>query len=410
MKTIMILCLLPDGRAEMALAQARDLGYRTVFCGEGDCESVRALADECLTHAWDDTEGFVAIARARSIDGVVGLCDKATVPAAKIAEALSLPGNPPESVEVLLSKSGFRDLQRRAGLFCPQSRLLATPPATTAEAAKVVEGLTFPLIVKPLLCSSSFGQTVLGDPEGLVAACEEASAHSRNGTVCVEEYIKTDSLRMLECDVFMMDGAYVWDGVRDSWRVVDAPLKPRYDVYPACLTPREKREFQSAVSAALVAAGARLGEFNVEGFFAPDGRFFIVEINPRQAGFYNPQHIELHCGVNLTKLLLTTAVGDASYFEELKSFKRCQRHLLSYSVFSDRDGPLDYVHIDPSLLPRLRAYDSLKKDKRGDWVLSNQTAAWPIAQVAFEFDTAEELEEARAHISQLVRVVLQERF
>ena len=248
---------------------------------------------------------------------------------------------------------------------------------------------------------------MLQSPEGLLEAIREASSHSRNGTVCVEEYIETDSLRMLECDVFVMDGEYVWDGTRDSWRVTDAPLKPRYDVYPACLTPDEEREFQSAVSTALTAAGARIGEFNIEGFFTPEGRFFIVGINPRQAGFYNPQHIELYCGVNLTRLLLTTAVGDTGYLEELGNFKRYRRNILSYSVFSDREGALDYVYIDPSMLPRLRAYHSLKRDKRGDWVLSNQTAAWPIAQVAFEFETPEELEDARARIAELVYVVLQ---
>ena len=407
MKTIMILCLLPDGRAEMALAEARDLGYRTVFCSEGDCQSVSALADECITLSWDNTDALIAAAQERRIDGVVGLCDKAAVPAARVAEALLLPGNPPQAIETLLSKSAFRDLQRRAGLFCPRSLFMADAPATEEAAAEAVAGLRFPLIVKPLLCSSSFGQTVLGGPDGLVAAIQEASAHSRNGTVCVEEYIETDSLRMLECDVFALDGEYVWDGMRDSWRVEDAPLKPRYDVYPACLTPREKSEFKNAVSTALTAAGARIGEFNIEGFFVPNGRFFIVEINPRQAGFYNPQHIELYCGVNLTKLLLTTTVGDASYFQELKGFERRRRNLLSYSVFSDRDGILDFVYIDPSMLPRLRAYHSLKRDKRGDWVLGNQTAAWPIAQVAFEFPTSEELEEARAQIAQLVHVVLQ---
>lgn len=407
MKTIMILCLLPDGRAEMALREARGLGYCTVFCSEGDCQSVRALADKCLTLDFNDAEALLAAARDHKVDGVVGLCDKATVPAATIAEALSLPGNPPDAVEVLLSKSAFRDLQRREGLFCPLSRLIAEPPATVGKAKEAVAGLRYPLIVKPLLCSSSFGQTVLRDSEGLLAAFLEASAHSRNGTVCVEEYIETDSLRMLESDVFLLDGEYVWDGTRESWRVVDAPLKPRYDVYPAHLNPDEEREFHHAVSTALAAAGAKLGEFNIEGFFTPQKRFFIVEINPRQAGFYNPQHIELHCGVNLTKLLLTTAVGDTSYFEELRHFERCRKNILSYSVFSDRDGVLDYVYIDPSLLPHLRAYHSLKRDKRGDWVLSNHTAAWPIAQVAFEFETSEELEEARAHIAQLVRVVLQ---
>jgi hypothetical protein len=103
--------------------------------------------------------------------------------------------------------------------------------------------LRFPLIVKPELCSSSFGQTVVNDMEELKAAFSEASANSRNGSVCVEEFIEHKSLRARELDVFLLGDEIIWDGLRDSYRVEKAPLRPIYDVYPAELTEEEAINF-----------------------------------------------------------------------------------------------------------------------------------------------------------------------
>ena len=402
MKTLMVLSLAEDGRPEMCLREAAALGYRRVFCGDKANERILRLADVCYETDWNDTEQLIRIAEKEKIDGVVALCDPAVLPAARTAAALGLPGNTVESLEVLLSKNSFRALQDRAGLFCPRHAVFQS----FEEIGEALAAFRYPLIVKPLLASSSFGQTVLESAIGLKEAFAAAARVSRNGEVCIEEYIKPRSMRSVEADVFVVDGTILWEGMRDCWHLESAPLRPLYDVYPAHVTEDEQKLFQGEVSGALRAAGVRLGEFNVEGFFNEAGIFLIVEINPRQAGYFNPQHIELSCGVNLTKLLVTTAVGDMEYYDSLAGLKRTANNILSYSVFSRAEGDLDYVYIDPLLLTHLKSFDSLYRLKKGDHVKDNLTAKWPIGQAAFAFDTAEELEEARKHIEELVRVVL----
>ena len=402
MKTLMILCTIPDGRLEMCIKEAAALSYRCVFCGEEIDERIRGMADACYMSDWNDTEELIHIARQENISGIIGLCDPAMIPAAKVAAALGLPGNSPESMAVLLSKNEFRTLQDSAGLFSPRHAVFRN----FREIGDALGAFQYPMIVKPLLCSSSFGQTVLENGDGLAEAFATASKLSRNGAVCVEEYIQPRSLCTVEADVFVVDEDILWEGFRDNWRLESAPLRPLYDVYPAHMTKEEKEEFKKEVSGALKAAGVRLGQYNVEGFFNEAGRFFIVEINPRPAGYYNPQHIELSSGVNLTKLLVSTAVGDRQYYESLKGFKRTDRNVLSYSVFSREEGNLDYVYIDPLLLTHLKSFDSLYRLKRGDHVKDNLTAKWPIGQAAFVFDTAEELKKARERIEELVRVIL----
>ena len=155
-------------------------------------------------------------------------------------------------------------------------------------------------------------------------------------------------------------------------------------------------------------AGARIGEYNVEGFFTGEGRFFIVEINPRRAVHYNPQDIQLYCGVNLTKLLITTACEDLSYWEALKSFPRTRRNILSYSVFSFESGILDHIHIEETLKPKLRNHRYLHGQKPDDPVSDIFHALRPISKAVFEFDSADELEEVRSRIEDLVYPVLKD--
>ncbi len=154
------------------------------------------------------------------------------------------------------------------------------------------------------------------------------------------------------------------------------------------------------------ASGSAIGEYNIEGFFTPEGRFFIVEINPRQAGHYNPQDIQDYCGVNLTRLLITTAVGDLSYYEELKHFQRAHNNILSYSVFSFKDGVPDHIHIDDNLSSGIIHYRYLHGQKEGDRVQEIVSAIRPIAKIVFQFETENELESIREKIPELVYAVL----
>ena len=180
MKTLMVMCLAEDGRPEMCLREAAALGYRCVFCGDKANERIRGLADVCYEADWNDTEGLIRIGEKEKIDGVVALCDPAVLPAARVAAALGLPGNTTESLEVLLSKNRFRSLQESAGLFCPKHAVFQK----FEEIGEALTAFRYPLIVKPLLASSSFGQTVLESETGLAEAFAAAAKVSRNGEVC----------------------------------------------------------------------------------------------------------------------------------------------------------------------------------------------------------------------------------
>ena len=406
MKTLMILSTVPDERLEMVLKEAEAAGYETLLCARpGDSED-GVSADRIVQADWDDAEQLVRIAAAGNIDGVIGVCDPAVIPAAKVAEALRLPGNPVASVEKLLSKNAFRTLQEQSGVFYPKHAVVTGPE----EMKEACRDFRLPVIVKPMLSSSSHGMTTLSDMKEADRAFREASQTSRNGSVCVEECIENPSLRVVESDLFVMGEEILWDGIRYCYRLPQAPLRPVYDVYPAALSEQEEAEYKRAVSAVLRKAGVRIGDFDVEGFFTPEKRFFIIEINPRPAGHYTPQTVQFFTGINLAKLLVTTAVGDTAYYEEVKNSKREQRwhYLLDHSVFSEKDGLFREIHMDENIRKHLKVTRYLHGQKEGDRVKNIIDAVRPIAVMIFTFDTREELEYARAHITELVYPVVQE--
>ena len=210
-KTIMVISSSIDGRLLTAVETARELGIRTVACVRKGDDGPAANADRYYTADGDETDRLLEIAKKEKIDGVLGVWDRSALSAAVIAEELGLPGNRPECVKSLLEKGRFRRLQKEAGVFSPGYFETDTGKGLTEKCA----GLHFPIIMKPVLCSSSFGQTVLYDEKELIPAFEKAVSYSGNGAVIIEEYIGNDSLRILETDVFL-----VGDDILDRKSVV----------------------------------------------------------------------------------------------------------------------------------------------------------------------------------------------
>ena len=402
-KKIMIMSSSLDGRLLTAVETANKLGVRTVACVRREDDITASGADVCYAVNGDETDKLLEIAKKEKIDGILGVWDRTVLSASIIAEELGLPGNSPDSVKRLLEKDQFRRLQSQTGVFYPNYFETALRDGLEEKCQR----LRFPVIVKPVLCSSSFGQTILRNPCDIVSAFETASAYSRNGVVCVEEYIEhEDNLRILEAEVFLVGDTILWDGLCWCSRFQEAPLRPVLVTYPVSLSTEQDREFKSTVEKVLLASGVSIGEFDIEGFFTKEGRFFIIEINPRPAGYYCQQDVQLFCGVDFTKLLVTTALGDMSYYNELKGFERQRRYILSYAVFSFFPGIFDHVYIDPSIKKSLLIFRAFPGGEPGAYIEDIHADNRPVGTAVFGFSSEEELKYAEENIRELVYVVL----
>lgn len=405
MPTKSILIIGAGGAQVPLIKAARREGYRAVVCDWDRRAPGAGLADDFRCVSTKNGEELLRVARERRVDGVVANSEYAMCDVARIAACQGLVGNPVESIASLSSKAGFRALQRQAGLLAPQLVCGDDPSRLVAEAA----ALTFPVVVKPDQCSGSRGTTVVRDPADRVAlgcAVSACIGLSRNGFAVVEEYVLMTSRATIEGEVFVNGSAVLWDGLFLTVRGRRAPHIPATYVFPLEGDGRLVAAVRDALRTALAAAGVRHGEYNVEAYVTASGEPFVIEINPRQGGNDLPRYVREHCGVDLTRLLVTTSVGDDYYWDVIAGTERSERRIVHHMLYPDRDGRFAGLRVADSLAGHL--YRSELFVREGDLVHRAVDGSDAIGYVDFECDNAREQLDAAFGMDRLAHIELEE--
>ena len=379
-KRIMILGV---GEAQLNLiAEAKKLGYYIVICDMRAESEGAKLADSFYAVNYMDRDAILEAAKKEHIDGVISNSEAA----------------------ILLSKSRFRDLQRKAGVYAPEHFVSDSADEIVAFA----KTMRYPVIVKPSESSGTRGTTRIDafDESAIRKAFAECQEWSRENQVAIEEYVVMSSLRVNDIELFVQDGEILWDGWFWQDRAEDAPMLPRTEIYPMGLADTEREKIRDTVEKIMRAAKIRHGEYNAETYFTPEGEVFVIEINPRQAGNHIPQLVEEHTGINLTKLLVSTAVGDLSYYNELKAYPRQCNYITMQIVFSKQTGVFRELYIDPEIKPFVKWI--IQEAKPGDKVVKGRNAAEAVAFVDLQFDSYETQHRFTDDIEKYIRAVTDE--
>ncbi len=154
---------------------ARALGIELVFATDR-CHALedpwRDGAIAIRFHEEDAAvETVVAAAARRPVHGILAVGDRPVVLAARIAEALGLPGNPPNAARATANKRLAREMLARAGLRVPE--FLAS--STRADVLPLAVRLQYPVVLKPVALSGSRGVIRADTPTQLVAAFQRIS-------------------------------------------------------------------------------------------------------------------------------------------------------------------------------------------------------------------------------------------
>jgi biotin carboxylase len=124
-------------------------------------------------HEEDASLTAILAAAARTpLDGVLALGDRPVTLAARVADALRLPGNPPDAAGASRDKATMRQRFGAAGLEVPW---YANLPAG-AQLAAIEHAVRYPCVVKPLALSGSRGVIRADTRAGLSAAIERVRA------------------------------------------------------------------------------------------------------------------------------------------------------------------------------------------------------------------------------------------
>ena len=388
MKRIMII---GAGKVQVPLIEAAGKeGYFTVVCDlNPDAPGVR-LADEYCKISTKDKAGLYRTAKEKKIDGIVANSEYAMLDVAYIANELGLVGNPEDAIKVLSSKSTFRALQARTGLFAPR-------PVRMGEQ-------TFPVIIKPDMSSGTRGTTVVlewnDEAEAAMQACSDMS---RNGKAVIEEYMPISPETVIEGEIFIHNGQILWDGLFRSIRSKNAPMIPMTYVFP--LREEKEKALRHALEKVFRAAGVVHGEYNIEACLVKD-QPFIIEINPRQGGNDLPRYVQKHCGIDYYKLLVTTSTGDDSYWESLTEYERQNNRITHHMLYPREHGRFRGVRI----AEEIKGYISRTQVNvtAGDVIEAAQCGSSSIGYVDLAFADSEEQIEISGRLEDLIRIEVDE--
>ena len=337
MKRILFLGAAPSQIPPIIYAKSQ--GHYVITCDYLPENPGHKLADEYHNVSTTDKETVLQLARNLRIDGIVAYAsDPAAPTAAYVAEIMGLPGNPYESVLTLARKDLFRTFLKENGFNVPKSESFYNLEDATIWLNKI----GVPAFIKPVDSSGSKGITEITHKDQLKDAFEHALDFSREKKVVVEEKILKQGYQVAG-DGFVVDGKlvfYCW--ADEHFDKLCNGLVPIGQTFPTSHNKALLQEAFKGTQHLLDLLKMKTGALNFDFLFSQDGKFYFLELGPRNGGCLIPEVINYATDVDLIKATVDAALGiDCSYIkqEPVKGFWS------SYMVHSLQNGIFEKVEI-----------------------------------------------------------------
>ena len=384
--------LLLGGSAQqiVAIQTAKRHGFYTVLCDYLPDNPGQYEADRFYLVSTTDKDAVLKVAQEEHIDGVLAYAsDPAAPTAAYVAERLSLPTNPYESVETLCNKDKFRAFLKENGFSTPQAKAYCDKNAD-------ISGFRLPVIVKPVDSSGSKGATVLNSWDRLDEALEFAFSYSRTRRIIIEEFIEKKHPYLIGGDIFVYGGKVVLWGLMNCHRDSGVnPLVPVGKSYPLMLEEDDEAAVKETLQRMVDSLGIRFGSVNVELVIDKNNRVWPIDVGPRAGGNMIPDLLGMIFGADVVEMAVLAAMG-----EPLKpEMKDPHPYFATHNLHSSRNGIYKGIAFDEAVEKCIVKKCLYKKP--GDEVRYFANAADALGIIFMKFETGEEmsvfLENINAH-------------
>jgi cysteine synthase A len=340
------------GTGMLALRTAGRMGFEPVLL-TSEPKRYAGLAETAATVVRCDTNDAAEVLAAvrrwpTGVAGVTTTSEFYLTAVAETAEALGLPGNPPDAVRLGRDKAQARAALAAAGVGQPRFAAVRDEAAVPAALDRV--GL--PCVVKPVDESGSQHVRLCRTPAQvweqvrlILAAPANVRGQPAKRTALVEEFLEGQEFSV---ELFSVDGVAHPVGITAKTTGGDPWFVETGHAYPAPDDPA----VVGVAAQALAVLGVRQGPTHTEVRVRP-GRAAIIEVNVRLAGGMIPEMIRLVDGVDLLEQQLRLAVGRAV---DLKPTPGPDRAGGIRFVTAAREGTVTSVHglDEASALPCVR--------------------------------------------------------
>lgn len=359
------------------------------------------FADEYHNVSTIDKEAVLELAKELKIDGIVSYASDVSAPtAAYVAEALGLPTNPYESVMIMTHKDLFRSFLKENGFPMPKGA--GFKKDQYEEAKKFFDGLTKPVMIKPIDSSGSKGVNRVNYAEEFDAAWEESLSYSISKQVIVEEFVERKGYQ-IDGDAFVIDGKIRFWGICDQHHDDScSKYAPAGLSFPPTQDEKIQQEAKAQIERLFKLLNMHMGAYNIEYIVNQSGQVYILEIGPRNGGNLITDAINAATDVNLAAYTVRQAVGDDVSDLTQKKPYRCAS---SYIVHALSDGIYKGIKIDPQIEKKIVIKQIYVKP--GDKVKRFKNASDDVGAMVLVFDSTEEMCRIIDHMNDYIRVIVE---
>jgi biotin carboxylase len=253
-------------------------------------------------------------AAGRNVDAVIPVDEDTAVVASRVAEALGLNHNPPESTRAAKNKHLMREALSRAGVRVPRYWHFSLDEDAREIAARV----TYPCVVKPVFLSTSRGVMRADNEEEFARAIERLSRIvsspnvARRGGEARREALAEEFVPGFEVAVegLVTGGEFRALAIFDKPDPLDGPFfEETIYVTPSRLPSEVRRQIVETTAAAARAMGMTSGAAHAELRVNEHGPW-VIEVAARAIGGLCSRALRFGGGVTLEEVIIRHALGE----------------------------------------------------------------------------------------------------
>jgi biotin carboxylase len=393
--------LLVLGAGEDQLPLYREAGRRgipTIGVDQNANRPAVPLADEFLPISTRDHRDIHAALAGREISGVVTAASDASLES--VVELTRQFGVTPwlsgTAAATSLDKAEFHRVTAAAGIPAPAWYA----GGSTEDWQRVAGRLGYPLVLKPVDASGSFGASLIAEPAELEPGLAVAVAASPSGTLIAEQYVAG---RNLTVELFFVGG-------RPALRVVSEKVLGGPTGFlicghrcPADLGTEEDRRVAELALAVADAMEVRDGPLNIDVILPPNGSPIVLEAGARLCGNAFPRLVREMSGADTIAAMVSLGLGEPVRLTSTRA-----RHGQLRVLASPLAEPARVLSVDGLAQARTQpgvVFADVYVD-RGDLVQPFLRAAYKMGYIGVVGDSAADADSALRAALSMIRIEL----
>ena len=384
--------------AEDLFAYTKANGIKVITTGNSH-NQIMDMADEVFEYNTSDYEQMLWLVKNHNIDGIfAGGNEPNIVTAIKVSETAGLPYYcTMDQWESLMNKANFKNL-------CREFNIPVTKEYSVSSETDSLEGIEYPVIVKPVDSCGSKGVIYCENEQELKESIKEALKFSASKRVIVEQYVTGEEI---SATYTICNGEITLSCMKEKYPVAEQTglmNMPNVFIYPSKHLGRYLEKVNDNAIAMLKSLKLQYGTLFLQGFVNDSG-IYMFEAGYRPGGTNDFRYTDIMNGVNHVHILieqaLTGSVQDDPNSRDNPKFKQycCSFTMCARGGHVGKVKGLEIV----KELPTVKTVEQFYHE--GDDIPFGKTLAQRMLRFFMMADKIGEIEKTIEHLQNAIDVI-----